>query len=135
MGSNIVRLEQEVFFVGVGDPNYVILPSDKSTPRLEERNPTKHRKQGHSSRPAFEIGLPCSIHPFESRRTCHVGGVHYVGDSPSCRDRSLASRIDSLLAASILSRSREDFFFEFNIYSAVCLSNIIDTRHAEVDIT
>lgn len=36
MGSNIVRLEQEVFFVGVGDPNYVILPSDKSTPRLEK---------------------------------------------------------------------------------------------------
>lgn len=106
MGSNIVRLEQEVSFVGVGDPNYVILPSDKNTPRLGERSPTKHRKQGHSSRPAFEIGLPCSIHPFENRRTCHVGGVHYVGDSPSRRDRNFASRIDSLLAASIFKKSR-----------------------------
>ena len=56
----------------------MILPSDKSTSRLGERNPTRHRKQGHSSRPAFEIGLPCSIHPFESRRTCHVGGAYIM---------------------------------------------------------
>jgi len=55
--------KQEVSFVGVGGPNYVILPSDKSTLRLGERNPTSHRKQGHSSCPAFEIGLPAPFIP------------------------------------------------------------------------
>lgn len=118
MGSNIVRLEQEVFFVGVGDPNYVILPSDKSTPRLEERNPTKHRKQGHSSRPAFEIGLRCSIHPFESRRTCHVGGIMR---GIHLRVEIAASRHESLLAASIFFKESRGFFLEFDAYSAACL--------------
>lgn len=84
-----MRPKQEVSFIGVGDPNYAIPPSDKNTARLEECNPTRHRKQGHSSRPAFEIGLPRSIHPFESRRTYHVGGVHFVGDSAPRRDWNL----------------------------------------------
>jgi len=64
-----------------GDSNYVIPPFDKTTPttrRVHTNVSIEHRKQGHPSRPASEIGLPCFIHPSESRRTCHVGGVRYV---------------------------------------------------------